>query len=485
VVVVLGILTGSQWRQETRRERADREQLLVESLTPLAVSIEGARSPEEFSPLLDRYRRIFAERGYRHHHLELRDSRGGVVATTLGQDETSGEDDLHGFEVIRSPLLAGGHGELHVWQDATSFEADVRRRLRDRWVKILVAALTIIASAQAAIYLLISRPLGRLVGSLGKLGMGYIGPTPRTRGAWEVRVLEWRIRRTAEELRRTVERLVAAERKALQHPQHPHAPEAALQPTPKSPAMTAARGRPRNGHLLRTYLEDLCRLMETSPRGSESAANVAAETWERWAVEAERIGAIDLKVRLEDAAMRTLAADDFDRLARRIERLTGARRTWVDERLRLIRQTLGEAGVEILALQHRVKHVAGVWRKMEDKGLELEEVADLFAFRVIVADEESCYVALGALHRALRSEPFRFKDYIARPKANGYRSIHTSVRGDDDLVFEVQIRTRAMHEEAERGAAAHWSYKAFSSPPRASARHRLTKALERLLGRSA
>ena len=100
---------------------------------------------------------------------------------------------------------------------------------------------------------------------------------------------------------------------------------------------------------------------------------------------------------------------------------------------------------------------------MQEKNLTFEEVHDLLAFRIIVPSQDDCYLALNTVHRLFDPEPFRFKDYIAEPKANGYQSLHTSVRDRDGLVFEVQIRTVEMHHAAENGSAAHWRYRSRKS----------------------
>jgi len=111
-------------------------------------------------------------------------------------------------------------------------------------------------------------------------------------------------------------------------------------------------------------------------------------------------------------------------------------------------------------VQHRVKHTAGIWRKMQAKGLTLEQVHDVVAFRIIVPAEQDCYAALKAVHERFEPLLLRFKDYVAEPKANGYRSLHTCVKTSGGVVFEVQVRTVEMHEQAEGGEAAHWRYKA-------------------------
>jgi (p)ppGpp synthase/HD superfamily hydrolase len=100
---------------------------------------------------------------------------------------------------------------------------------------------------------------------------------------------------------------------------------------------------------------------------------------------------------------------------------------------------------------------------MQEKNLRFEEVQDLLAFRIVVPTLDGCYLALNTIHRLFEPEPFRFKDYIAKPKANGYQSLHTSVRDQRGFVFEVQIRTVDMHHVAEEGLAAHWRYRANKS----------------------
>jgi GTP pyrophosphokinase/guanosine-3',5'-bis(diphosphate) 3'-pyrophosphohydrolase len=120
---------------------------------------------------------------------------------------------------------------------------------------------------------------------------------------------------------------------------------------------------------------------------------------------------------------------------------------------------------------------------MQEKDLTLEEIHDLFAFRVVVPSEDECYLALNTIHRLFDPEPFRFKDYIVEPKVNGYQSIHTSVRDRDGFVFEVQIRTIAMHQAAENGSAAHWRYRSQKALRIGATRpfHSLTHFRRRLL----
>jgi GTP pyrophosphokinase len=218
-------------------------------------------------------------------------------------------------------------------------------------------------------------------------------------------------------------------------------------------------GRTAQHVLARQYLEDTCRLLETLDPHDASARDVAERVWTSAVVEAERLGDGDLKVRLEDRALRILEHQTFADLDATLQQMRRNRLQWargVGDRLA---ETLRETGIRVHEIQHRVKHTAGVWRKMREAELEIDQVHDLFAFRIVVASEPDCYLALAAVHRCYAPEPFRFKDYIAFPKANGYRSLHTTVRDAEDRLFEVQIRTREMHESAESGGAAHWRYR--------------------------
>jgi GTP pyrophosphokinase/guanosine-3',5'-bis(diphosphate) 3'-pyrophosphohydrolase len=123
-----------------------------------------------------------------------------------------------------------------------------------------------------------------------------------------------------------------------------------------------------------------------------------------------------------------------------------------------IRLELEKAGIEADVFG-RAKRPYSIWRKMEEKQLSFSRLSDIYGFRVITRNEADCYAVLGLIHQRWRSVPGRFKDYISQPKSNGYRSIHTTVSGRDGKRVEVQIRTRQMHEVAEAGVAAHWSYR--------------------------
>src|SRR6056297_442904 len=190
----------------------------------------------------------------------------------------------------------------------------------------------------------------------------------------------------------------------------------------------------------------------------EKQAQKARETMDIFAPLAGRMGMQWMREELEDLAFRVLNPDARASIIRRfitlqketgdvVERITG------DMRLELRKAKL-EA--EVFG---RAKKPYSIWRKMQEKEMGFSRLSDIYGFRIITGSEEDCYAVLGAIHRRWRAVPGRFKDYISQPKSNGYRSIHTTVSGRDGKRVEVQIRTRQMHDVAEAGVAAHWSYR--------------------------
>lgn len=469
LVLVLGGVTALQQRREMAREWRGREALLAESLAPLAVEVESARTLDEIRDQLSSFQQAYVRRGYTDHHVALTDAAERFVSTSAPTMDSVPRTALRASVPVSSAFLPGGAGHLEVWQDATPFRREVRDRWRLWWVSIALTAVVIVATLQVAIYLLISRPLGLLVRSLRRMEMGYLGPVDVPRGAWEVRWLASHLERTALELQQTVRRLVAAERRALRQPR-PTADLSAVfvgdNGTPADPAAHRPPTSPRQ-ELVRQYLEDTHRLLSSLDPADPLARSLARDAWERTAVEAEQAGAMDLKARLEDCALRIIEPGAYSELERRLAASTASRRGWFAEQHRRLERALSDASVPHLGIQRRVKHLAGIWRKMQEKQLELEQVHDVYALRVIVPDEERCYLALHAVHGAFEPEPFRFKDYIASPKSNGYRSLHTTVRDERGYPLEIQIRSLAMHQAAERGSAAHWRYKAegLDAPP--------------------
>ncbi|MDF1728015.1 MAG: bifunctional (p)ppGpp synthetase/guanosine-3',5'-bis(diphosphate) 3'-pyrophosphohydrolase, partial [Sulfitobacter sp.] len=190
----------------------------------------------------------------------------------------------------------------------------------------------------------------------------------------------------------------------------------------------------------------------------EKQGQKSRETMEIYAPLAGRMGMQWMREELEDLAFKVLNPEGRASIMRRfitLQRETGDVIQKITGDMRL---ELDKAGIEAEVLG-RAKKPYSIWRKMEEKGIGFNRLSDIYGFRVITGSEQDCYLALGAIHGRWRAVPGRFKDYISQPKTNGYRSIHTTVSGRDGKRVEVQIRTRQMHDVAETGVAAHWSYR--------------------------
>jgi GTP diphosphokinase / guanosine-3',5'-bis(diphosphate) 3'-diphosphatase len=190
----------------------------------------------------------------------------------------------------------------------------------------------------------------------------------------------------------------------------------------------------------------------------EKQAQKARETMEIFAPLAGRMGMQWMREELEDLSFRVLNPDARNSIIRRFITLQRETGDVVHKITADIRHELEKAQIEA-AVYGRAKKPYSVWRKMQEKDLAFSRLSDIYGFRVICESEADCYRILGVIHQRWRAVPGRFKDYISQPKSNGYRSIHTTVSGRDGKRVEVQIRTRQMHEVAEAGVAAHWSYR--------------------------
>ncbi len=173
---------------------------------------------------------------------------------------------------------------------------------------------------------------------------------------------------------------------------------------------------------------------------------------------ANRLGIWQLKWELEDLAFRFLEPDTYRHIAREVDETRMAREHYVEAVKKKLSAALAEQGIRG-EVSGRPKHIYSIWRKMQKKQLAFEQLYDLRAVRVMVDDVGACYAALGVVHALWTPIPSEFDDYIARPKANDYRSLHTAVLGPEGRTIEVQIRTHEMHAQAELGVAAHWKYK--------------------------
>lgn len=190
----------------------------------------------------------------------------------------------------------------------------------------------------------------------------------------------------------------------------------------------------------------------------EKQAQKARETMDIFAPLAGRMGMQSMREELEDLAFRVLNPEGRTSILRRFITLQKEAGDVVERISSDMRNELATAGIEA-TVYGRAKKPYSIWRKMQEKELSFSRLSDIYGFRVITENEADCYRVLGVIHQRWRAVPGRFKDYISQPKSNGYRSIHTTVKGRDGKQVEVQMRTRQMHDVAETGVAAHWSYK--------------------------
>lgn len=190
----------------------------------------------------------------------------------------------------------------------------------------------------------------------------------------------------------------------------------------------------------------------------EKQQRIAAETMEIFAPLANRLGIWQWKWELEDLAFRYLEPDRYKMIASLLAERRDDREFYVNKVVERLSELLREHGIEA-EVTGRSKHIFSIWRKMDKKGIPFEQLSDVRAVRVIVADIPTCYQVLGIIHQTWRPIAGEFDDYIAAPKDNFYQSLHTAVFLEDAKTLEVQIRTPEMHVHAEYGIAAHWHYK--------------------------
>jgi GTP pyrophosphokinase len=207
---------------------------------------------------------------------------------------------------------------------------------------------------------------------------------------------------------------------------------------------------------------------------------VALETIEIYAPLADRIGMQRMKEELEDLSFGELYPDARTSIVARLDFLREQGIDMVQRITDQIKRTLANAGVEAW-VSGREKKPYSIWRKMQHKNVSFEQLSDIMAFRIVVADVKACYQALGIVHGAWPMVPGRFKDYISTPKQNNYRSLHTTVIGPEQQRIEVQIRSGEMHEVAELGVAAHWAYKQGSPETTDARQYRWVRELLEIL----
>lgn len=204
--------------------------------------------------------------------------------------------------------------------------------------------------------------------------------------------------------------------------------------------------------------ERTCAIRAVKNAPDEKRNRVAREVFDIYAPLAHRLGIGHIKWELEDLSFRYLEPEQYMHIAGLLHERRLDRQRFIDEVVELLHREM--QGADIAAeITGRVKHIYSIWRKMQKKNLRFSEIYDVRAVRILVPEVRDCYTALGVVHGLWNNIAQEFDDYIANPKENGYRSLHTAVIGPEGKVLEVQIRTHAMHEEAELGVCAHWRYK--------------------------
>lgn len=213
---------------------------------------------------------------------------------------------------------------------------------------------------------------------------------------------------------------------------------------------------------LRVVLIELARHLAALRRARRAAAEQQAAlgciTLEVYAPLANRLGIWQMKWQMEDHALHFLEPEEYRSLAAALDEKRAARERYIGEFTAVVGAALADSGIAG-RVHGRPKHLFGIWKKMRHKGLAFENLQDIRALRIVVDSVADCYAALAVVHTRWRCLPAEFTDYIATPKANGYRSIHTVIIGPRDQTVEVQIRTGEMHRHSELGVAAHWRYK--------------------------
>ena len=199
-------------------------------------------------------------------------------------------------------------------------------------------------------------------------------------------------------------------------------------------------------------------LMAGGAEMSEPRQRAAREVLDLFAPLANRLGVWQLKWELEDLSLRALEPDAYKAIAKMLDERRLDRQRYIEDIVALLQGELGAAGIRS-EVTGRPKHIYSIWNKMRRKQSGIDTLYDIRAVRILVDDVKDCYTALGIVHHLWTPLPGEFDDYIAKPKANNYRSLHTAVIGPEGKPLEVQIRTFEMHQHSEYGVAAHWRYK--------------------------
>lgn len=227
--------------------------------------------------------------------------------------------------------------------------------------------------------------------------------------------------------------------------------------------------------------ERTCAIRAVKKASIEKRQKISREVSEIYAPLAHRLGIGHIKWELEDLSFRYLHPYDYKHIAKLLDEKRLDRQVYIQDVIQIFRGALEQEGILDPVINGRAKHIYSIWRKMRRKKITFSEVYDIRAIRIVVGNEQDCYRVLGIVHSLWRNIPLEFDDYIANPKENGYRSLHTAVKGPSGRVLEIQIRTHDMNEEAEFGVCAHWRYKHSDKDGRASSYEQKIEWLRQVL----
>ena len=466
VSLVMGTITFIQNSFELKRQRSVREHLLKESLAPLATQIELTNTLETLRNEVRQFHLSYKNKGYLDHQVVILDNDSSVLFSTI--PNYSGEviaDKLKAVVPVILPtsITNTQRGILMVLKDASRYESFVIRQWKSWSIHMAATIFAIFIFLFPAIYYLVTKPIEKLVKDVKKMEMGYWSQTHIMSGAWEIQWLAWRFGNMVDEVRIAVTQLLKAEQRVREAI---HSPEGKTNQILSQQTLIVEKETPEHDTTpVYKDLMDKCRQLESASPFNPNDVALAHEVWEKYTVIANRLGYRTIKARLEDAALQIFNPEEFNLLDKQLSRLKESHRDWAKQCGDQLCRILEKRMIPCIGVFHRVKHTAGVWAKMHNKGLLLDEVHDLYAFRVIVPTESDCYAALGVIQNVFKPVIGRFKDYISNPKDNGYQSLHTCVESNTGPIIEIQIRSVAMHHHSESGTAAHWVYKKKRKPP--------------------
>ena len=458
VSFVMGGITFIQHTIYLRNQHVVHENLLKESLSPLAARIEAATNLEELQHDIERFHLSYSNRGYPSHEVVLLDGSNAVIISTRPESTPEGSKYAFSASMLVSMQVPDIEvGTLIVLKDSTEYKRSVKRQWVFWIIHMLITLGAIFLFLYPAIHFLVTKPIKGLVKGIQKMEMGYWGKVPIRSGAWEIKWLAWRFENMISEVRKAVAHLLEAERKAQSLMQLSYSEEKnslSKKLVKLTPSYSEDQTTPAYQDLLMK-----CQQLESASPGDPDSLILAQKVWEEDSVTANRLGYWEIKSRLEDGALKLLDPEAYSTLNNQLSEMKESLHVWAEKRGEELCNALEDKMIPCVSVFHRVKHTAGVWAKMQSKDLNLDEIHDLYAFRVLVPTESDCYSALGVLHQAFKPVIGRFKDYIAHPKENNYQCLHTCVIPEEGPIFEIQIRSIAMHQHSETGIAAHWIYK--------------------------